>query len=115
MFYKMKKLFCLLMLLPFFAAAQKVITHTVGPKESLSSIGRLYNINGRELANYNKIDYNKGLTIGQVLKIPAKAGEAAPVAPPVVKPPVVKETAPVKEKEKPVTKTVVAAKDNNIP
>src|SRR5882757_1147284 len=116
MFYTMKKLFYLLMLLPFFAAAQKVITHTVGPKESLSSIGRLYNINGRELANYNKIDYNKGLTIGQVLKIPAKAGETAPVtAPPVVKPPVVKETAPAKEKEKPVTKTVVAVKDNSIP
>ena len=100
----MKKLFCLLMLLPFFAAAQKVITHTVGPKESLSSIGRLYNINGRELANYNKIDYNKGLTIGQVLKIPAKDGAATPVT----APPVVKETAPAKDKPIPPASTATS-------
>ena len=105
------------MLVPFFAVAQKVVTHTVGPKESLSSIGRMYNINGRELANYNKIDYNKGLTIGQVLKIPVK-GDATPVA----TPPVVKETAkekkPAKEataKQTPPAKTTVAAKGNNAP
>jgi LysM repeat protein len=67
----MKKLFFLLFLLPLFAVAQKVITHTVKAKESLTSIGRLYNINGRELATYNNIDYEKGLTLGQVLKIPA--------------------------------------------
>ncbi len=70
----MKKLFYLLFLLPLFGNAQndkKVITHTVGPKENITSIGRLYNINGRELANFNKIDYEKGLTLGQVLKIPA--------------------------------------------
>ena len=107
----MKKLFYLLLLLPFFAAAQKVITHTVGPKESLSSIGRLYNINGRELANYNKIDYNKGLAIGQVLKIPVKDGVTAP--------PAVKETPPVKEpvpvKDKPVVKTAAASKENGTP
>ncbi len=69
----MKKLFFLLFLLPLFAVAQKVITHTVKAKESLTSIGRLYNINGRELATYNNIDYDKGLTLGQVLKIPAAA------------------------------------------
>lgn len=69
---QMKKLLCLLFLLPWFAMAQKVLKHTVGPKESLSSIGRLYNINGRELAEYNQLDYTKGLTLGQVLKIPAK-------------------------------------------
>jgi LysM repeat protein len=67
----MKKLFFLLFLMPLFAVAQKVITHTVKAKESLTSIGRLYNINGRELATYNNIDYEKGLTLGQVLKIPA--------------------------------------------
>ncbi|GAB2826448.1 LysM peptidoglycan-binding domain-containing protein [Ferruginibacter profundus] len=103
----MKKLFCLLFLVPFFAVAQKVITHTVGPKESLSSIGRLYNINGRELANYNKIDYDKGLTIGQVLKIPVKPGTVTATPP---APAVVKETAPVKET--PVTKPAVTAKEN---
>ena len=83
----MKKLFCLLFLLPLFAVAQKIITHTVGQKESLSSIGRLYNINGRELANYNKIDYDKGLSLGQVLKIPAKSVNTdVPIPPPPAKP-----------------------------
>ncbi len=70
----MKKIFFLLLLLPLAALAQsgkKDVLHTVGAKESLSSIGRLYNINGRELAIYNNIDYNKGLSLGQVLKIPA--------------------------------------------
>jgi LysM repeat protein len=107
----MKKLFFIVFLLPLFAMAQKVITHTVGPKESLTSIGRLYNINGRELASYNKIDYDKGLALGQVLKIPVQDGHPKPQvlepdrakAAPVVKteatvksPAVVKEhTAPV--------------------
>jgi LysM repeat protein len=86
----MKKIFCLLFLLPFFAVAQKIITHTVGPKENLTSIGRLYNINGRELANYNKIDYDKGLALGQVLKIPAQNAtvKVATVTPPVKAEPV---------------------------
>jgi LysM repeat protein len=83
----MKKIFGLLFLLPLFAVAQKVITHTVGPKESLTSIGRQYNINGRELANYNKIEYDKGLTIGQVLKIPVSNAKTTdvPAAPAPVK------------------------------
>ncbi len=80
----MKKVLALLFLsaacwlLPLFATAQNVKTHTVGPKESLSSIGRLYEVNGRVLAWYNKIDYDKGLNIGQVLKIPPK-GTTMPV------------------------------------
>ena len=102
----MKKLFFLLFLMPLFASAQKDITHTVGPKESLSSIGRLYNINGRELANYNKIDYEKGLSIGQVLKVPAKSGTIIPSAP-------VKETVAVKEV--PVVKTVTPANESGTP
>lgn len=79
----MKRAFFLLFILPLAAFAQKDYkTHTVGPKESLSSIGRLYNINGRELANYNKIDYDKGLSLGQVLKIPVKDGNTDVVIPP---------------------------------
>ena len=97
----MKKLFLMLFLLPLAAMAQKDYKlHTVGPKESLSSIGRLYNINGRELANYNHIDYDKGLAIGQVLKIPIKNEEtpaAAPPQPVVTKP---------KEEVKPAAATV---------
>jgi LysM repeat protein len=60
----------LIFLLPLFAGAQK--KHTVGPKESLFSIGRLYNVHPRELASYNNIPFENGLTIGQVLKIPSK-------------------------------------------
>ena len=99
----MKKIFGLLLLLPFFALAQKDITHTVGSKENLTSIGRLYNINGRELANYNKIDYDKGLTLGQVLKIPAKNVNTDKVVPP----PPAKAATPVK--------TVAALNKNSDP
>jgi LysM repeat protein len=106
----MKRIFGLLLLLPFFALAQgkKDIKHTVGPKESLSSIGRMYNINGRELANYNHIDYDKGLTIGQVLNIPA--ANAAAVAPEVISP--AKTTPPVKETP---SKTIATANTNGTP
>jgi len=94
--------------------AQKQITHTVGPKESLSSIGRLYNVNGRELANYNKIDYNKGLTIGQVLKIPGKNAAAVTTAPPVVT-----KTSEVKKepetKKEPEVKKEIGADKNGTP
>ncbi len=66
----MKKLFFLLLLLPFIGRAQQ--KHTVAPKETLFSIGRQYNIHPRELAEYNNIPYGSGLTIGQVLTIPGK-------------------------------------------
>ncbi len=67
----------------FLAAQQKLIKHTVAAKESYSSIGRLYNINGRVLANFNRLDYDKGLSIGQVLNVPANAAAATvqPAAP----------------------------------
>jgi len=82
----MKKLFSLLFLLPFFAMAQeKIINHTVAPKESYSSIGRFYNINGRELANYNNLEYEKGLTIGQVLKVLVKEGTPIVAQQPIIK------------------------------
>ena len=95
----MKKLFTILFLAPLFVLAQstKYITHTVAAKESLSSIGRLYNINARELAKYNNIDYEKGLSLGQVLKIPATAAAKA----------VAKTPAPVAEVKVPAKTTVV--------
>ena len=73
-------------MLPFFAMAQeKIINHTVAPKESYSSIGRLYNINGRELANYNNLEYEKGLAIGQVLKVLVKEGTPIVAQQPIIK------------------------------
>ncbi|MFN8245511.1 MAG: LysM peptidoglycan-binding domain-containing protein [Ferruginibacter sp.] len=55
---------------PVFLFGQK--THTVGPKETLFSIGRKYQVHPRELASFNQIPYEAGLTVGQVLKIPSK-------------------------------------------
>ncbi len=45
-------------------------THKVSAKETLYSISRQYQVNAKELADFNKLDINKGLTIGQVIKIP---------------------------------------------
>ncbi len=66
----------MLLTMPFIASAQK--THTVAAKESFYSIGRLYNVHPRDLATYNNIDFDKGLAIGQVVKIPP-ASKAAPM------------------------------------
>lgn len=61
------------MLLPLLSLGQEsFITHKVEPKESLTSIGRKYNINGRELARYNNLDYDRGIQIGQTLRIPVR-------------------------------------------
>ena len=68
-----------LLLFPFMSQAQK--THTVGAKDSLFSLGRKYDVHPRELAAYNNISFETGLTIGQVLKIPTKKS-MAPVAEP---------------------------------
>ena len=68
----MKKIIALLLCaLPLAAMAQK--THTVAAKETLFSIGRLYNVHPRALAEYNHIPFDKGLSLGQVLKIPSSA------------------------------------------
>ncbi|MES2430711.1 MAG: LysM peptidoglycan-binding domain-containing protein [Bacteroidota bacterium] len=106
----MKRFLTILFCLPLFALAQKTeyTTHTVGPKESLTSIGRMYNINGRELANLNNIEYEKGLSLGQVLKVPKVSGVKATPAP------VVKAEPVVVKKEEPV-KTVVKTNENGTP
>lgn len=46
------------------------IDHKVVPKEGLYAIGRIYNVHPRTIADYNNIDMNAGLNIGQVLHIP---------------------------------------------
>ena len=67
-------------LFPLFLNAQT--THTVAAKESLFSIGRLYKVHPRELAAYNNIPFETGLTLGQVLKIPTKTSMAPVTTPP---------------------------------
>jgi len=46
------------------------LEHKVLAKEGLYAIGRLYSVNPKHIAAFNKIDMNKGLEIDQVLQIP---------------------------------------------
>jgi hypothetical protein len=46
------------------------LEHSVAPKEGLFSIGRLYNVHPRYIATYNNMDMAKGLSIGQLIRIP---------------------------------------------
>lgn len=46
------------------------LEHKVEPKQNYFAIGRLYNVNPKFVATYNKADINKGLVIGQLLRIP---------------------------------------------
>ena len=48
------------------------INHTVTAKETLYSLGRLYNLHPRDIAAYNSLDMNSGLNIGQTVRIPLK-------------------------------------------
>lgn len=48
------------------------ILHKVEAKETLYSLGRLYNLSHKDIATENKLDANAGLKIGQELKIPLK-------------------------------------------
>ncbi|MCO6496784.1 MAG: LysM peptidoglycan-binding domain-containing protein [Chitinophagaceae bacterium] len=46
------------------------LSHKVVKGENFYSVGRMYNVSPRDLATYNKISMDKGLNIGQVLKVP---------------------------------------------
>lgn len=78
----MKLILLFLFSCPFFAAAQDkdlmvegnspnlYLSHTVAAKENFYSIGRLYNVSPKEIAPFNKLQLEKGLNPGQVIKIP---------------------------------------------
>ena len=78
----MKRLLIVLFLAPFFVAAQNkalviegiapnlYVSHTVAPKENYYSIGRIYNISPKEIAPFNKLVLDSGLSLGRKLKIP---------------------------------------------
>lgn len=62
------------------------LEHSVAASQGLYSIGRIYNVNPKLIAEYNNIDFNKGLEIGQLLHIPLndanfdqKTGKGVPV------------------------------------
>ncbi len=46
------------------------LEHTVEPKQSYYSIGRLYNVPPKDLASFNNLDMNNGLQIGQLIHVP---------------------------------------------
>jgi LysM repeat protein len=46
------------------------LIHKVAPKENFYAIGRLYNVSPKEIETFNGLDMNKGLNIGQTIKIP---------------------------------------------
>jgi LysM repeat protein len=82
----MTRLLFFISLLPAFAFAQNkplvvqgtspdlFLTHTVAPKENYYSIGRLYNVSPRDqIAPFNSLELEKGLSPGQVIKIPLTA------------------------------------------
>jgi LysM repeat protein len=54
------------------AGANSYITHKVVPGESLSSVARKYNVDTKAIAALNNFSAEKGLIIGQTIKVPAK-------------------------------------------
>ena len=46
------------------------INHIVEPKENYYSVGRMYNVSPKDLAPYNNLTFETGLSLGQTLKIP---------------------------------------------
>ncbi|MEO8823514.1 MAG: LysM peptidoglycan-binding domain-containing protein [Ginsengibacter sp.] len=46
------------------------LDHVVAPKENFYSVGRMFNINPKDLAAFNHLHFASGLNIGQELKIP---------------------------------------------
>lgn len=55
------------------SAPNLYITHIVAPKENFYSVGRLYNQTPKAIASFNNLVMEKGLVIGQHIKIPLNA------------------------------------------
>lgn len=49
------------------------VVHTVHPKDNFYSVGRLYHVSPKEIAAFNALDMNGGLSVGQSLLIPLNA------------------------------------------
>lgn len=54
------------------SGSQLYLEHKVSPKENWYSVGRIYFISPKEIAAFNQLSMEKGLGIGQLLKIPLK-------------------------------------------
>ena len=78
----MKRYLSLFLCMPFFTVAQEkpllvegvspglYIKHKVAPKENYYSIGRIYNVSPKEIAPFNNLQLESGLSLGQQIKIP---------------------------------------------
>jgi LysM repeat protein len=78
----MKKILFLFLLAPLFTGAQEktllaegvspnlYLNHKVEPKENYYSIGRIYNISPKDIAPFNNLQLESGLSLGQQIKIP---------------------------------------------
>ena len=78
----MKKYLLLFICIPFLSFEQEksllvesnstglYVNHQVAPKENYYSIGRIYNISPRDIAPFNNLQLESGLSLGQQLKIP---------------------------------------------
>jgi LysM repeat protein len=81
-FIRMKRLLILFFCIPLLLNAQNnpliidgvsphfYIKHTVQAKENYYSIGRIYSISPKEIAPFNNLQLEKGLSLHQVIKIP---------------------------------------------
>lgn len=49
------------------------LQHTIAPKETWYSLGRMYNLPPAELASFNRVPMSRPLDIGQLVKIPLTA------------------------------------------
>ena len=52
------------------ASGNIFVEHVVTPKENWYSIGRTYHLSPKDIAPFNQLSLDKGLSIGQVIKIP---------------------------------------------
>ena len=81
----MRKLFAVFIIVLFFCSTSSAqdkllvaegispnlyIIHTVAPKENYYSVGRMYNVSPKDLAPYNDLTFEKGFSLGQIIKIP---------------------------------------------
>ncbi|MEO7767779.1 MAG: LysM peptidoglycan-binding domain-containing protein, partial [Ferruginibacter sp.] len=81
----MKRLLIVLFSLPLFVTAQNkplviegvapvfYISHKISPKENYYSVGRIYNISPKEVAPFNNLVLDSGLSLGHTIKIPLTA------------------------------------------
>lgn len=79
----LRKFLFIFFLFPVCASAQETLiiegssgnlylNHTTAAKENFYSIGRLYNISPKDMAPYNNLLLEKGVSIGQMIKVPLK-------------------------------------------